>query len=275
METEIARAEALYQARRWRDVRAVYQELLPKLSGASRERAMLRLAQADLPSQAGTRCSGGPAAHRSRRGSGAHVPHFAGAAHGQERRPDVCVHHEAGDRASAKLLDRGSAFCRRQLFLGDARSQPRRRILPALGSRISPRAGTPRLPMARGLDGISEPASRYGTADDGLSAAISDGATCGGCAVLARAPERKRRQSRTRPRVLSRRRPAFSANVFCGARGGAAADYRRNSCGNCGRNIAHTARSASAFVDESDSGSGESSLGACAGAGKHRLRKLG
>jgi soluble lytic murein transglycosylase len=50
-EMEIARAEALYQARRWREVRAAYQELLPKLSGAARDRAMLRIAQADLPSQ--------------------------------------------------------------------------------------------------------------------------------------------------------------------------------------------------------------------------------
>ena len=48
LETEIARAEALYQARRWKDMRAAYEELLPKVSGDAREHATLRLAQADI-----------------------------------------------------------------------------------------------------------------------------------------------------------------------------------------------------------------------------------
>jgi soluble lytic murein transglycosylase len=52
LETEVARAEALYDARRWKDMRAAYQELLPKLSGEAHERATLRLAQADLQSGA-------------------------------------------------------------------------------------------------------------------------------------------------------------------------------------------------------------------------------
>jgi len=54
--TEIARAEALYDAHRWSDLRTAYRELLPKLSGAARDRATLRLAQADAQS------GGGPAA---------------------------------------------------------------------------------------------------------------------------------------------------------------------------------------------------------------------
>ena len=45
--TEIARAETFYEARRWKDVRTTYQALLPKLSGASRERALLRIAHAE------------------------------------------------------------------------------------------------------------------------------------------------------------------------------------------------------------------------------------
>lgn len=54
--TEIARAEALYEARRWSDLRTAYRELMPKLSGAARDRATLRLAQADA------QLGGGPAA---------------------------------------------------------------------------------------------------------------------------------------------------------------------------------------------------------------------
>ena len=50
LETAIARAEALYLARRWKDMRADYLDLLPKLSGEARERATLRLAQADVQS---------------------------------------------------------------------------------------------------------------------------------------------------------------------------------------------------------------------------------
>ncbi len=46
--TEIARAEAFYQAGRWQELRAEYRELLPKLSGAARERALLRIARADV-----------------------------------------------------------------------------------------------------------------------------------------------------------------------------------------------------------------------------------
>jgi soluble lytic murein transglycosylase len=54
--TEIARAEAFYDARRWNDLRAAYQQLLPKLSGASRDRASLRIAEANA------QLGGGPAA---------------------------------------------------------------------------------------------------------------------------------------------------------------------------------------------------------------------
>ena len=48
VETEITRAEALYDARRWKDVRKSYEDLLPKLSGVARERASLRLAQVQV-----------------------------------------------------------------------------------------------------------------------------------------------------------------------------------------------------------------------------------
>jgi len=54
--TEIARAEAFYDARRWSDLRAAYQQLLPKLSGTARDRGSLRIAQAN------TQLGGGPAA---------------------------------------------------------------------------------------------------------------------------------------------------------------------------------------------------------------------
>jgi soluble lytic murein transglycosylase len=48
VQTEVARAEVLYDARRWRDVRKAYEELLPKLSGTARERASLRVAEAQV-----------------------------------------------------------------------------------------------------------------------------------------------------------------------------------------------------------------------------------
>lgn len=48
VDTEIARAEALYDARRWKDVRKAYEDLLPKLSGVARDRAALRLAQVQI-----------------------------------------------------------------------------------------------------------------------------------------------------------------------------------------------------------------------------------
>jgi peptidoglycan lytic transglycosylase len=48
MQTQIARAEAIYLAKRWRDARAEYDTLLPKLSGVDRERAVLRVAQCDV-----------------------------------------------------------------------------------------------------------------------------------------------------------------------------------------------------------------------------------
>ena len=48
VETEISRAEALYDARRWKDVRKAYEDLLPKLSGAAHDRATLRLAQVQV-----------------------------------------------------------------------------------------------------------------------------------------------------------------------------------------------------------------------------------
>ena len=46
--TQIARAEAFNQASRWNDVRAAYQELLPKVSGAAHDRGELRIARANV-----------------------------------------------------------------------------------------------------------------------------------------------------------------------------------------------------------------------------------
>jgi hypothetical protein len=48
MQTQIARAEAIYLAKRWRDARTEYAGLLPKLTGTDRERAVLRAAQCDV-----------------------------------------------------------------------------------------------------------------------------------------------------------------------------------------------------------------------------------
>jgi soluble lytic murein transglycosylase len=55
LETEIARAETFYDARRWSDLRAAYQSLLPKLSGAALDRAQLHLAQGSAQAGAGPR----------------------------------------------------------------------------------------------------------------------------------------------------------------------------------------------------------------------------
>ena len=48
MQTQIARAEAIYLGKRWRDARTEYNGLLPKLTGTDRERAVLRVAQCDV-----------------------------------------------------------------------------------------------------------------------------------------------------------------------------------------------------------------------------------
>jgi soluble lytic murein transglycosylase len=50
LQTQMARAEAFYLAKRWHEARSEYAELLPKLSGADRERAELRVTQSDVQS---------------------------------------------------------------------------------------------------------------------------------------------------------------------------------------------------------------------------------
>jgi len=50
LQTQMARAEAFYLAKRWHEARSEYAELLPKLSGADHERAELRVAQSDVQS---------------------------------------------------------------------------------------------------------------------------------------------------------------------------------------------------------------------------------
>jgi soluble lytic murein transglycosylase len=50
---QVARAEALYQAGRWRDAQIAYRELLPQLSGSAHQRADLRIAGASLQLGAG------------------------------------------------------------------------------------------------------------------------------------------------------------------------------------------------------------------------------
>jgi soluble lytic murein transglycosylase len=47
MQTQVARAEAFFLAKRWSDARSEYASLLPKLVGTDRERAELRIAQCD------------------------------------------------------------------------------------------------------------------------------------------------------------------------------------------------------------------------------------
>jgi len=50
MQTQISRAETFFLAKHWHDARSEYAELLPKLGGADRERAELRVAQCDVQS---------------------------------------------------------------------------------------------------------------------------------------------------------------------------------------------------------------------------------
>ena len=50
LQTQIARAETFYLAKRWHDARSEYAGLLPKLSGTYRERADLRVAECDVQS---------------------------------------------------------------------------------------------------------------------------------------------------------------------------------------------------------------------------------
>jgi soluble lytic murein transglycosylase len=47
LQTQMARAESFYIAKRWREARSEYFALLPKVGGADRERAELRVAQCD------------------------------------------------------------------------------------------------------------------------------------------------------------------------------------------------------------------------------------
>ena len=53
LQTQMSRAETFYSAKRWRDARSEYAGLLPKLAGADRERAELRIAQCDGQTGAG------------------------------------------------------------------------------------------------------------------------------------------------------------------------------------------------------------------------------
>ncbi len=53
LQTQSARAETFYLAKRWHDARSEYAGLLPKLSGTDRERADLRVAQCDVQSGGG------------------------------------------------------------------------------------------------------------------------------------------------------------------------------------------------------------------------------
>jgi soluble lytic murein transglycosylase len=48
MQTQMARAEAFFLARRWREARTEYENLLPKLAASASERAVLRVAQCDV-----------------------------------------------------------------------------------------------------------------------------------------------------------------------------------------------------------------------------------
>ncbi len=48
LQAQIARAEAFYVARRWREASAEYAGLLPKLSGADHQRADLRIVQCEV-----------------------------------------------------------------------------------------------------------------------------------------------------------------------------------------------------------------------------------
>ena len=48
MQLQIARAEAFFVAKRWREARAEYEGMLPKLAGTDRERATLRVAQCEV-----------------------------------------------------------------------------------------------------------------------------------------------------------------------------------------------------------------------------------
>jgi soluble lytic murein transglycosylase len=50
MQTQIARAEAFYTARRWREASTEFASLLPKLSGVDHQRADLRIVQCDVES---------------------------------------------------------------------------------------------------------------------------------------------------------------------------------------------------------------------------------
>ncbi len=50
LQTQMARAETFYLAKRWHDARSEYAGLLPKLSGTYRERADLRVAECDVQS---------------------------------------------------------------------------------------------------------------------------------------------------------------------------------------------------------------------------------
>ena len=48
MQTQLARAETFFVAKRWHDARTEYTTLLPKLAGSDHERAQLRIAQCDV-----------------------------------------------------------------------------------------------------------------------------------------------------------------------------------------------------------------------------------
>ncbi len=79
LQTQIARAEAFFVARRWSDARSEYAALLPKLSGRDHERAQLRVAVCDVQQGGKTEISERAFPHRSGPGSRTHLRDFPGA----------------------------------------------------------------------------------------------------------------------------------------------------------------------------------------------------
>jgi outer membrane protein assembly factor BamD (BamD/ComL family) len=201
LETEVARAEALYDARRWKDMRAAYQELLPKLSGEAHERATLRLAQADLQ-------SGAP----------------------QDELASLALTDPELDAERNYLLSQlqRSAKAEDDMFATIEKLATTRPQSPWTEEALYA-AGNYHwvtLPMARRVDRLSRAAAGGSRPAGTVLAPVSNFAAGRGCVVLAGPLERTRGGLRAGTQLVPRCSEPVPADLFCRARKGTAARHR-------------------------------------------------
>ncbi len=129
LDQRLAHAAMLFGAKSWNDARNEYADLMPRLSGADRERAQLRILECGVALGSRARRNGGASNQRSRCGCrtsrlsrGILSDAATGIADGGSRR-------RRGFPCAVEPLGRIRAFPGRKLLLGAARSRSRGELL--------------------------------------------------------------------------------------------------------------------------------------------------